>query len=276
MAGGYGGRQSPRRTSIASTSASVSWPKSAYHSPTLRNRRVVTKVTTSPFSFSMASTAGAAATGTARTGRAAPRARTARSAARAVTPVASPSSTTMTGPRPGAPLGPRGPRVYTATRRASSARSRATTPARSLGQAHPAEHLRVEVGLGRAPGPVLRDRAEAELRRRGMADLPHHEHVERRAQRARHAGRDRDSAPRDGEDDGRPPGGSGSRRRDRHQPPRSGSWHWESPRNSRSAAPSSTPASVRSLKAGGPDGAASRRAGGLPISAAGIPGGRGQ
>jgi hypothetical protein len=73
----------------------VSWPKSAYHSPTLRNRRGVTRVTTASASLSSARTAVDAATGTARTVRAGPRARTDRSAARAVTPVASPSSTTM-------------------------------------------------------------------------------------------------------------------------------------------------------------------------------------
>ena len=112
----------------------------------------------------------------------------------------------------------------------------------------------------------------------GMADLPHHEHVERGAERACHADRDRDTAARNGEDD-RAAGGADQRvmaegPAEARAP--FGIIGLASPRTSRSAAPSSTPASVRSLKAGGPDGAASRRAGGLPISPARIPGGQGQ
>ena len=69
------------------------------------------------------------------------------------------------------------------------------------GQAHLGEQLLIEEGLGRAARPIFCDRAEAELGCLRVAELAHHEHVERGAQRTGHFGGDRDTAARDGEDD---------------------------------------------------------------------------
>ncbi len=105
-----------------------------------------------------------------------------------------------------------------------------------------------------------------------MADLPHHEHVERRAQRPCHAGRDRDTAARHGEDDRAPVAGIAVTRMRSHgggtgpSPPSFGIMGPEIAEDFPQPAPSSTPACARSLKAGGPDGAAARCAGGLAIS----------
>jgi hypothetical protein len=53
------------------------------------------------------------------------------------------------------------------------------------------------------PGPAFPDRAHGQLRLERHAQLAHHDHIQRRAERPRHLERHRNSAPRQAKDDSR-------------------------------------------------------------------------
>ena len=120
-------RSAAARCSSETTSRSLVWEKSWYHSPIARKCAGVSRQITSSASAASAVHADGGATGTASTTRAAPCARATWQAARAVEPVAMPSSM-MTAVRPASGVRGRSPRKRRA-RRSSSARSRRSTAA---------------------------------------------------------------------------------------------------------------------------------------------------
>ncbi len=122
-----GPRSAAARCSSETTSLSLVWEKSWYHSPIARKCPGVSRQITSSASAASAVHADGGATGTASTTRAAPCARATWQAARAVEPVAMPSSM-MTAVRPASGVRGRSPRKRRA-RRSSSARSRRSTAA---------------------------------------------------------------------------------------------------------------------------------------------------
>ena len=120
-------RSAAARCSSETTSRSLVWEKSWYHSPIARKCPGVSRQITSSASAASAVHAEGGATGTASTTRAAPCARATWQAARAVEPVAMPSSM-MIAVRPASGVRGRSPRKRRA-RRSSSARSRRSTAA---------------------------------------------------------------------------------------------------------------------------------------------------